>query len=970
MEGKVINGFTLIRLLGRGGMAEVWYAENAIHKPAAIKILSKNLADSVAIVERFKQEAEIMVKLSHPNIRQVYGYDEIDGRPAIIMEYLEGDDLSERLKKGEKFSNDDLIKWWNQLVDALDYTHKKGIVHRDIKPGNIFIDDEGNVKLLDFGISKIKESISMTRTGTLMGTLMYMSPEQVMDSKWVGPESDNYSLAVTFVHLMTGKEPYDQTTLNDYTVRRRIVETPLDMTGVPAEWRSLLKPLLVKAPEKRGELKHFSAEPKATKNSKNTKKKPWLWIALAAIVIGVAGWFVIQNAAVFDPDTKAFKECQSIADYRNYMSYYGRGGKHYTEAKSVVDKHVADSTAKAEAEARAEAERQAKAEAEARAEAERRAKAEAEQRELEAYNNCTTIVGCDNYLKSYPNGRYVNEVRAKKQELERIAREEAERKRREAANAAFTNKTFTVNGVSFDMIAVKGGTFTMGGTSEQGSEAESDEKPTHSVTLSDYYIGKFEVTLGLFRAFINETNYRTDADKEGWSYVWTGSSWEKRNGVNWRCAANGYVRNSSEDNHPVIYVSWNDAKAFCEWLTGKTGQTFRLPTEAEWEYAARGGNRSNGYKYSGSNNINGVAWYTSTTNDSGTRQVGTKSPNELGIYDMSGNVWEWCQDWYGNYSSGSQTNPTGPSSGSGRVLRGGSWNGYARHCRVSNRDLDNPDIRFSSGGFRLALATTTPANANDAMAQTGAINGVFSVSSSKKVYFSKGNLQYQASTKTWRFAEHQWDIIGSYNSRIYENYSGWIDLFGWGTSGYNGKNPCMTSTTGSDYGNGERDIAGTNYDWGVNNTISNGEGKSWRTLTKDEWGYVFNTRSTSSGIRYAKAIVNGVNGVILLPDNCSNSNYSLSNTNKKDASFSSNRISQTDWTNKFEANGAVFLPAAGYRGGTTVYDVGTVGYYWSASYFDFRSACYVWFKDGYLNPGGCHYRISGLSVRLVCPSEN
>lgn len=212
MEGKSINGFVLQRLLGRGGMAEVWYAENAIHKPAAIMILSKNLADSVAIVDRFRQEAEIMVKLSHPNIRQVYDYVEIDGRPAIIMEYLEGDDLSERLKKGEHFSDEDLIKWWNQLVDALTYTHNKGSVHRDIKPGNIFIDENRNVKLLDFGIAKIKDSISMTRTGTLMGTLMYMT-WRIASYQWdyIGNGNDsiskNTSCWIDLFGWGTGKNP-------------------------------------------------------------------------------------------------------------------------------------------------------------------------------------------------------------------------------------------------------------------------------------------------------------------------------------------------------------------------------------------------------------------------------------------------------------------------------------------------------------------------------------------------------------------------------------------------------------------------------------------------------------------------------------------------------------------------------------------------------------------------------------------
>ena len=256
------------------------------------------------------------------------------------------------------------------------------------------------------------------------------------------------------------------------------------------------------------------------------------------------------------------------------------------------------------------------------------------------------------------------------------------------------------------------------------------------------------------------------------------------------------------------------------------------------------------------------------------------------------------------------------------------------------------------------VPTPTPIN-NTSTAASNAFSskGVFSVSSYKKVNFSQGNLQYQASTRTWRFAEHQWDMIGDANKKISSSYSGWIDLFGWGT----GNNPTNSSTSNSDYSSFS--------DWG-NNTISNGGGKKWFTLTKDEWVYVFNTRSTSSGIRYAKATVNGVNGVILLPDNWSSSNYSLSNTNKKDAGFSSNRISQSDWTNKFEANGAVFLPAAGWRLGPDVNSVGSSGLYWSASYGDSDGAYDVLFHESNLYAGRWHYREGGRSVRLVCSAEN
>ena len=218
------------------------------------------------------------------------------------------------------------------------------------------------------------------------------------------------------------------------------------------------------------------------------------------------------------------------------------------------------------------------------------------------------------------------------------------------------------------MVYVSGGTFTMGATSEQGSDAEDDEKPTHSVTVSDFYICKYEVTQTLWKEVMGNNP----------------SSWKG-------------------DNLPVENVSWDDCQDFIRKLNTLTGKNFRLPTEAEWEFAARGGNKSRGYKYAGSNNIGDVAWYDGNSGNK-THVVGTKSPNELGIYDMSGNVYEWCQDWYGDYSSASQTNPTGASNGSYRVLRGGSWYNIARFCRSSNRNGRAPDCRYNYGGLRLVLS--------------------------------------------------------------------------------------------------------------------------------------------------------------------------------------------------------------------------------------------------------------------------
>ena len=255
----------------------------------------------------------------------------------------------------------------------------------------------------------------------------------------------------------------------------------------------------------------------------------------------------------------------------------------------------------------------------------------------------------------------------------------------------------------------------------------------------------------------------------------------------------------------------------------------------------------------------------------------------------------------------------------------------------------------------------------------GASSGLFSVSATDKVEFSKGNLQYQASTDTWRFAEHQWDIIGSNNANISSTYTGWIDLFGWGTGGWNPGNTYYhpwdsDNSNGTLYGPpGNHNLLGTyaNCDWGHNPIINGGnQPNQWRTLTQAEWDYVFNTRNTFSGIRYAKATVNNVQGLILLPDNWDSSTYSLNNTNQNDASYSSNTISTSQW-NKLENAGAVFLPAAGDRLGTSVYDVGSGGLYWSSSYYNANSAYGVGFYDSslYTDEGGGRY--FGQSVRLV-----
>ncbi len=251
-----------------------------------------------------------------------------------------------------------------------------------------------------------------------------------------------------------------------------------------------------------------------------------------------------------------------------------------------------------------------------------------------------------------------------------------------------------------DLIFIKGGLFQM------GSSENDAEKPIHQVTLTDFYMGKYPVTVEAFEQFIKATNYQTDADKDGGSYIWDGKEWKKKSGVNWKCEVDGSPRPRNDYNHPVIHVSWNDAVAYCAWLSEQTGKNYRLPSEAQWEYAAGGGS-NNRTKWAGTNSeseLEKYAWFNKNSKNK-THPVGELAPNQLGLYDMSGNVWEWCQDeWHSNYEGAPDDGSAWETvSGSGRVGRGGSWYSNARSCRVAYRRSGTPGYRGDFLGFRVVF---------------------------------------------------------------------------------------------------------------------------------------------------------------------------------------------------------------------------------------------------------------------------
>ena len=514
-----IREYKIVKKIGEGGMGEVFLAEDEyLGRKVAIKALAPELLRNSELIERFQQEARLQSSLTHPNIVTLFSFFPEQNTYCMILEYAAGITLKELILHTGAIPEPRSINIFKQILEGVGFAHQKGVIHRDLKPSNIMIDSNDNVKIMDFGIAKILGDRGLTKTGTKMGTIYYMSPEQVRAEKDIDQRTDIYSLGIVLYEMLTGKLPFNTNTESDYEVMNEIV---LGSIGDPR-----------------------------------------------IIVNNISE----QTALVVQ------KMCEKKKDNR-YVTCY-QCGEDFTNREVKIDQPRI-------------------------------------------------------YAKA-------PKIEAPKQKIE-----------------SPKPKVF----IEPEMVLIEGGSFQ-----RESSNALGLFKKTHTVTLNSFYIGKYPIT-----------------QKE----------WEAIMGKN--------PSHFKGDNLPVESVSWTDAQNFLTKLNKNTGQKYRLPTEAEWEYAARGGNKSKGYKYSGSNYINEVAWHFGNSKLK-THSVGSKNPNEIGIYDMSGNVCEWCSDWYdGNYYKTSPgNNPQGPSSGTHRVLHGGSWNYYANFCRSANRSGYYPASRLLNLGFRIA----------------------------------------------------------------------------------------------------------------------------------------------------------------------------------------------------------------------------------------------------------------------------
>ena len=687
-----------------------FFVKDCCNREATTNRIYVATQSKVEIIERlrkkFVEEARAIFGMSHPNIVRVTDIFEENGTVYYVMDYINGSSLASVIEKRGVLGEAEAMGYIKQIASALAYVHSHNRLHLDVKPQNIMIDQSGKAVLIDFGVSKQYDEVNGENTSTLLGCTPGYAPIEQIGNGVVRfyPSADIYALGATLYKALTGVTPVaanlrasgEELPLMPADISlptRTAVEAAMQINKAHrpqsvAEFLSLLESTdnreqstdnreqsidnreqgedliddadveVTVLPDKRVQrtdnreqridnrvqrvnakaIEEKSEETRALEKETERatakindpvakpKKNRTAWVVAVVVLLGI----LVGGGLFF-----AF----SGGDSDNGSSNGGndRLAAHSEEpATTVVIEDTEDEKPIVPA---------------------------------PPVVNTDSIVAAR--MQAYQDSIDAVNAAREREEQTRLAEQQAaeEAARRERESSSSSVRTFTVEGVEFKMVAVKGGTFQMGATSEQQNTSD-DERPVHSVTLSDYYIGETEVTQALWQAVMGSN-----------PSSFTGNS-----------------------QRPVESVSWNDCQTFISRLNSKTGMNFRLPTEAEWEYAARGGNRSNKTQYSGSSNIDNVAWYYNNSGST-THPVKGKSPNELGLYDMSGNVWEWCSDWYSSdyYSNSPHNNPQGPSSGSYRVLRGGSWIAYAQYCRVASRYFHGPDFRNYYIGLRLAL---------------------------------------------------------------------------------------------------------------------------------------------------------------------------------------------------------------------------------------------------------------------------
>ena len=622
-------------------------------KDGTVKVATRGKADIVdKLRNKFFNEARTLFssKMYHSNIVRVSDVFEENGTVYYVMDYIEGSTLATLIEQKGYLAEDEALCYIRQVADALKHLHANNCLHLDVKPANIMIDGSGKAVLIDFGVSKQYDEANGENTSTLLGHTPGYAPIEQSGRGLIkfNAACDIYALGATLYKALTGTTPVEATL--------RAGDKSLCELTYPEHVSVAIRAAIDKAMQiSRGDRPQSIEEFLCLVESGKMQDESDGETELNGNVKG-ASKREGENLFTHTASESSFDEVKGenvklVADESQSIDVV-----EVPDSADTVISNEGEKSHSADAVISNESEKSHFAGAVISNASEKSQKNKpGKSLWLILLLLLVAVAGAWFLFGGAGNGDAPKADTTKKQTV--------------ALYNSFKTREFTVNGVSFKMVAVAGGEFRMG-----SDDGEGDEMPVHDVTLSDYYIGETEVTQALWEAVMGSNP--------------------------------SYFKGS---DNPVECVSYDECITFVKKLNEKlkasgqlpAGREFRLSTEAEWEFAARGGNFSRGYQYSGSNTLSSVAWYGERTGS--THPVKQKQANELGLYDMSGNVWEWCYDRYGDYSSSSQTNPKGPSTGSSRVLRGGSWSGNAQCCRVARRFNCSPDYRTYYYGLRLAL---------------------------------------------------------------------------------------------------------------------------------------------------------------------------------------------------------------------------------------------------------------------------
>ena len=679
-------------VIGEGAFGVVYRAwDETLSRAVAVKELRRDAPGMGSTtfgkyVDRFRREARVQAQFTHPHIVHVYGLVEQGDALYLVMEFVDGSNLRDELAQRGPLPLEEAVKLTLDLLDALAavHKHKWDIVHRDIKPSNVLVAD-GRAKLTDFGLALLGGETSLIN-GYHPGTPLYMSPEQERPNAFLKPASDLYSVGCVLFELLTGR-PYKQVDDDPNALLRLRPDAP------PALAQALQRAIAENPTARYRRAADFATELRA--------------------------WLGALQAAREAEKEQQRREAEATAQRQREAAVEARRQREAEEAARKQREQEELARQQREAAARKAAqERQ-------RQEAAERARRQQVLRQALPWVGLA-LGGLVLLLAVFIGGKAVVEAlqstpaptvavaAATETQTPAIAPTQTpappptwtptpEPTVTATAPLHALGDTWTRPADGMVMVYVPAGEFQMG--SEYGDD---DEKPLHMVTLDPFWLDRTEVNVMQFRRFVEATGYETTAEQLGRSYAYTNSGWQEVIGTDWVHPQG--PSSQAEDNHPVVHVSGYDAISYCDWIGG------RLPTEAEWEYAARG---SEGLIYPWGDIFDGTLlnfcdkncarpWADEAIDDGYefTAPVGSYpgGVSWVGALDMAGNVWEWIADWYAEYPSGRQINPTGPATGDFHVLRGGSWNNPERVIRSTNRDKSAVLLSNDNLGFRCAMS--------------------------------------------------------------------------------------------------------------------------------------------------------------------------------------------------------------------------------------------------------------------------